>query len=118
MHTGVLYMNIDILSLSFLHSFLDHSLLYLNILTDSMGDVVSSEYHHEDQEAIRWLAESLELVFSCLRKRREACRMTEKEGGASSDTIFVPRSTFQSFKLFILSSVSFLEIMLKVTVCL
>ena len=95
-------------------SFLDQSLLYLHILTDSLDDVISSECHYDNQEAVHWLAESLELVFGCLQKRREVCRATEKEGGASSDVILVPRSAFQSFKSFILSSVSFLEILLKV----
>ena len=55
-------------------------------------------------------------MFSCLRRRRETSRgATEREeGGASNDVMFVPRSAFQSFKSFILSSVSFLEVMLKV----
>lgn len=97
-------------------SFLDQSLLYLNILIDSLDDVISSEHHHDNHEAVHWLAESLELVFSCLRRRREAYRgATEREeGGAANDVMFVPRSAFQSFKSFILSSVSFLETVLKV----
>lgn len=95
-------------------SFLDQSLLYLNILSDSLDDVISSECHHDNHEAVHWLAESLELVFSVLRRRREACRATEREGRPSNDAPFVPRSAFQSFRSFILGSVSFLEIMLKV----
>lgn len=99
--------------LSLFPSFLEQSLLYLSILTDSLDDVVSSECYHDNQEAVHRLGEALDLVFGCLR-RKKACRMTEKEGGVTNDVI-VPKNAFQSFKSFILSSVSFLEIMLKVS---
>ena len=100
-------------------SFLDHSHLYLNILAESMGDVISSACHHDNQEAVHWLAESLELVFGCLRKRRETCHLTEKERGPTGGEInFIPKSAFQSFKTFILNSVDFLDIILQVSVLL
>ena len=95
-------------------SFLDKSLLYLNILTESMSDVISCDCHHDNQEAIHWLAESLEFVFSCLRKRREECRVSERDGGPAADINLVPRIAFQNFKSFILNSVDFLEIILNV----
>ena len=96
-------------------SFLDRSLLYLNILTESLGDVISSDSHYDNQEVIHWLAESLELVFGCLRTRREACRLAEKEAGPANDINLVPRSAFQSFKSFILNCVEFLDIILRVS---
>ena len=99
-------------------SFLDHSLLYLNLLTENLAEVSSSGCCHDNQEPVHWLAETLELVFNCLRKRREACRLTGREGdGTSIEVVFVPRNAFGSFKSFILSSVDYLEVILKVHVC-
>ena len=98
-------------------SFLDHSLIYLNLLTENLSDVSGSGCCHDNQEPVHWLTETLELVFNCLRRRREACRLRGREDeGTANEVTFVPRSAFQSFKSFILNSVDYLEAMLKVHV--
>ena len=85
------------------------------MLTENLSDVSSSDCCHDNQEPVHWLTETLELIFNCLRRRREACRLRGREDeGTTNDITFVPRSAFQSFKSFILSSVDYLEAMLKV----